>query len=231
MANVTGNDIKRLREKREWSQQDLAEVLNRLLDRNYAGGYISQFETGNRKIPAAIAAAVEELLIDANLAPLGEPPTPSLDGAPPETAPTHGDGTAAQDIPPPPLPPGQEPLLAATGGTYARACAELWEIIAMGWGTMGAAIGNRAMVADGEIILADKDALGEAWGRLAETNAAFRKMIAGALEGGAWMQVILCTGSTAAKCWQNHQAYARYMAEQAVNNGSSGAENVSTATA
>lgn len=215
---MVGDDLKRLRDKREWSQQDLATTLNALLDKNYGGGYISQMETGNRKVPAAVAAVIEELLIDSNLAP-SEPLTPSPEGALSDDS-SPGQSTA-QDIPPGAPPPAQ-PVLSPTGGTYAKACTQLWEIIAMGVGTIGAAVGNRALMYDGEIIEADKEALGEAWGKLAESNDVFRKWVGQALEGGAWVQVCLATGGTMARCHQNHRAYARHMAEQAVTNGSGG---------
>jgi hypothetical protein len=85
---------------------------------------------------------------------------------------------------------------------------------------VGAATGSAPLMNDGAIIAADKAELGKAWGRLAETNETFRNMLVGMTTGGAWVQVALVTGTTAAKCWQaNH---APRMLEQASDNGDGG---------
>lgn len=199
---ISGAEIRRLREERGWSQSELARVLNTALGKNYKGGTIGQWERERpgHLIGPAPSAFLYELA--------AEPPPPLEDEppAPPEP------GRVADDVPPrwdaappqPALPPGPAPT-----GMHAKACAELWEIIATGVGMVGAATGSEALVADGRIIARDKDKLGEAWGKLAETNDTFRKMLASMTEGGAWLQVAVVTGSTVSKCYQSHNEIAR----------------------
>lgn len=209
--SVIGKDIERLRAKRNWSQNDLADALNAALDRNYKSGSVSTWETGKRNIPGPVAAMVETLLIEANLPPVDDPvpPAPQLPNAddPPPPLP-NGDDDGRQDTPPGPG-PSAAVALPLHAGIHSRACAELWEIIGTGVGMVGAATGNDALVDDAAIIARDKEKLGAAWGKLAETNDTFRKMLASMTEGGAWMQVAVVTGTTFSRCYQNHAEHAR----------------------
>lgn len=191
---MNGDDLRKLRERRKWSQADLANAVNTALDRNYGSGSISPWETGKRRIPDDVSAFLDELALTTALSDDDEPDP--LAGAPvaTDTAP-RADADDVQ------LPPSQP----TTGsGAYAKACTELWEIIASGVGMMGAATGSQALMLDGQIIAGDARALGEAWGKLAETNATFRKMLLSMTEGGAWLQVALVTGTTVSKCYQGH---------------------------
>lgn len=191
---IDGPDLRRLREKRGWKQDDLAAAINAAFPgRTYSSGSISPWETGKRTIPPEVAAFIEELMISTNLDP-GEP----LPGGDQPAEPQQPEG----DTPPGPG-PAQVPI-GATGDVWAKACTELWELIAAGIGMAGAATGNEALMMDGAIIDADKQALGAAWGKLAETNETFRKMLMGMTEGGAWLQVAVVTGTTVSNCWQNH---------------------------
>lgn len=191
--SVTGNDLKRLRERRGWSQTEFGEVLNQALGTNYKSGSVSPWETGKRDIPASVSAFVEELLVDTALP---EPDDALADAEQPPAAPEDS-------APGPGLPPAQEPTGGA-GGVWTRACTELWELIAGGIGMVGAATGSEALMVDGQIIAEDSAALGAAWAKLAETNETFRKMLIGMTEGGAWLQVAMVTGTTVTKCYQNH---------------------------
>lgn len=191
---VTGSDIKRLREQTGMSQAELAQVLNTALggERNYSSGSVSPWENDKRTIPASVSSLIEQLLLDAAL--------PPSDQEPPDGPGENGDSAPRGDTPPSP----QAPILSG-GGANVRACTELWEMIATGVGMAGAATGNIALMNDGATIAADKDALGAAWGRLAETNETFRKMLLSMTEGSAWLQVALVTGTTLSKCYQqNH---------------------------
>jgi len=206
---VKGADLKRLRERNNWSQLDLANAINAALGRNYGTGSISPWENDKRNIPRDVAAFCDQLLVETNLSGGGADEPPPDDG--PRTlddsAPGHGG----------PAPPSQPVLLSPSGGTYAKACEELWEIIGAGVGMVGGAVGSDVLMIDGQIIVMDKQALGEAWGRLAETNETFRRFLAGALEGGTWIQVALVTGSTLAKVQQNHTQHS--LATRAAMNG------------
>jgi transcriptional regulator with XRE-family HTH domain len=203
---ITGADMKRLRERRGWSQAELGAALNAALDRNYGSGSISPWENDKRPVPADVSAFIEELLVDTALP--AEEPAPS---ALPADEPAAGDTPPGGDHPQ----AAQPPL--ASGGAWTRACTELWELVATGVGMVGAATGSEAMMVDGQIIAMDSPALGAAWAKLAETNETFRKMLIGMTEGGAWLQVALVTGTTASKMYQNHAT--RTLAASAAMNG------------
>jgi hypothetical protein len=165
-----------------------------------------------------VSTFLEELAVSTRL--------PSDDDGPASPLAAEPEGDVAADT----APGGGQPVDTALpaqptlggGGTWARACTELWELIASGVGMMGAATGSPLLMNDGAIIAADAQALGEAWGKLAETNATFRKMLVGMTEGGAWLQVALVTGTTVSKCYQSHAQYALAVAEQAETNGNLG---------
>lgn len=206
--SITGADMKRLRERRNLSQTELAQILNAsLTDRSYTSGSVSPWENEKRNIPPDVASLVEQLLLETAL-PDDGPPNPS------PGRPESGDTAPRGDDPPSP----QAPILSG-GGTYVRACTELWEMIATGVGMAGAATGNQALMMDGAIIAADKEALGEAWGRLAETNDTFRRMLLGMTEGSVWLQVALVTGTTVSKCYQGHVELAHVQQQVAPDNG------------
>jgi len=196
---ITGAEIRRLREERGWSQSELADILNAALGKKYRRGTIGAWENEREgkyaKITPSVSVFLRELPLETPLHPPDEEPPPS-----PFLGPT------AEDIPPRWDEPGQRQLAPgpAARGLHAKACTELWEMIATGVGMVGAATGNDALVEDGAIIARDKEKLGEAWGKLAETNDTFRKMLVSMTEGGAWLQVSLVTGTTVSKCYQSH---------------------------
>lgn len=214
---MTGDELRRLRERRQWSQADLAAAINVAMDRKYGSGSISPWERGTRKIPADVATFLEELAVSTALPHDAD----SLDADPLAGADSPGD-TAADTAPGGDRPADTtalpQPALGG-GGTWARACTELWELVASGVGMMGAATGSPALMNDGAIIAADAEALGQAWGKLAETNATFRKMLVGMTEGGAWLQVALVTGTTVSKCYQGHAQVALEAQQRAAMNG------------
>jgi hypothetical protein len=217
---MTGDELQRFLDRNGLSGRDLSDLLNQALDRHYGPEHVSRWRRGVRPVPKAVGAFVEDLSISMALVPGAGP------GA---SSPADGTGGDARDVsssgvgPAPDTPPGggfnvdPQPVVGASGGLYAKACEELWEVVAAGLGMVGAAIGSRALMADGAVIAADKEALGAAWGKLAETNEQFRKMLVGMTAGGAWIQVGVVTGTTVAKCWQlNH---APRLLEAGGNNG------------
>lgn len=191
---MKGAELKRLRERNQWSQLDLANAINAALGRSYGTGSISPWENDKRNIPADVASFLQTLAIETAL-----PPEDPHVGAPADAPPL----TAADEAPGLGVPAAQAPLTSGSGA-YVRACTELWELIGGGIGMIGASIRSDAMVDDGAIIVGDKEALGAAWGKLAETNEVLRKMIVSMTEGGAWMQVAVVTGTTAVKLYDNH---------------------------
>ncbi len=208
---MTGDELRKFRDRRGLTQKELADLINAALPgRKTDAETVARWERGGRGIGKPVSAFLDELALSggiagdlpdvAQVAASREPDEPGsiLDGDPyaGDTAP--GPGPAA---------PAPQPML--TGSTlHARACEELWEMIAAGVGMVGAATGNLALMQDGAIIAADKEALGAAWGKLAETNDTFRRMLVGMTEGGAWLAVAMVTGTTVSKCWQSHVAIA-----------------------
>lgn len=224
---MTGTDLRRLRERRGLNRDELAALINEAIGppakgKPYDAETVARWERG-REPAARVRAFLDELAIesladDLSGAPAGLDPD---DDAPLDAAPAGDSAPGGPAMPP------AAPRLGGGSSTWTRACEELWELVATGVGMVGAATGNLALVRDGEIILADKGALGAAWGRLAETNETFRRMLTGMTEGGVWLQVAMVTGSTFSKCWQSHQAYAQHLARVAAaaaesENGSGG---------
>ena len=189
------------RDKQGWSQSQLAELLNASLDRKYTSGTVSQWETGKRGVPAHVASFLTTLQMEEAFPSNLDPGAENYEG--PEEPREPGEDT----MPPPPPGADTRPSIPALtgGGLYAKVCEELFEMIATGIGLVGAATGSEVMKRDGEIILEDKQKLGRAYGKLAETNATFRNMIASATGGGAWLEVCLVSGLTAGKIMRSHQ--------------------------
>jgi len=202
---VTREQLRAFRDKQGWSQSQLAELLNASLDRKYTSGTISQWELGKRGVPDHVGAFITSLKLE--------------EAFPSEPRPVEGEyepeDPAAEEgredtMPPPPPDAGTRTgaVAALPGGNtvYSRVCEELFEMIATGVGLIGAATGSEVLKRDGEILNEDKAKLGRAYGKLAETNATFRNMIASATGGGAWLEVCLVSGLTAGKIMRSHQS-------------------------
>ena len=201
-------ELQAFREKQGWSREQLRQLLNEALpdDKGYSSksDVIGRWERGERKMPGHVGVLLDALELEAAFPPdeLGR----TLEGAiEPEPV--------GEDSPPPP--PGEDrpapsgvAQLVGTGGNpaLARVCEELWEMVATGFGVVGAVTGSEALRRDGEIILAEKEALGKAYGKLAETNATFRKMLTSMTTSGAWLEVAMVTGITGGKMMRSHQA-------------------------
>lgn len=213
---MTGDELRRFRERRQLSKGELAELLNQALDRKYDGESVARWERGDRRPSRSVVAFVEDLAASelGNLGSLLD--TGGAGGMEDGDAPLAG---GSEDTAPGPGPMAPQAPMLSGSSTWGRACEELWELIATGVGMIGAAVNNPALVNDGAIIAQDKAALGAAWGRLAETNETFRRMLVGMTEGGAWLQVSMVTGTTLSKCWQSHAAYAAAATLHAEDNG------------
>lgn len=216
---LRGSDVRRLRERNGWSQSDLAAAINVALERSTGSGQISTWENGKRKIPDEVDAFLSSLIVETGLPASGDDgdddpvSSGSAHDVAGDTSPDGGPDAAAAAASSP------QPPLVSGSSSYGRACAELWEMIGAGVGMVGAATGSQALMTDGAIIVADKEALGQAWGRLAEQNDTFRRMLIGMTEGGAWLQVALVTGTTVSKCYQAHAQLALERAALAEQNG------------
>lgn len=196
---MNGPELREFRKRRGWTQKQLSDLIDRGLEKNWKNAApVGRWENGKVKIPTDVDAFLTSLALE-------EPDfTITDDGR--EVLFEHEPG----DSPPPPPGPSAEDAarnVAALvgGGSYARICEELWELVATGVGMVGAVTGSKALQRDGEIILSDKQALGKAYGKLAEQNATFRSMLIGMSGGGAWLEVALVSGITAGKVMRNHQ--------------------------
>jgi transcriptional regulator with XRE-family HTH domain len=191
---VKPDGIKGLREQLGLTQEQLADALNESLGRKYVANTISRWETGNRGIPSDVSVFLDAIALNDALP---EPGATVESSAPERGSQGRQEDTAPTDS-------SQGPVPFSSSGAYKKACTELWAIVASGVGMAGAATGNMKLMQDGALIDQDKAALGDAWGKLAETNETFRNMLVGMTSGGAWMQVALVTGTTVGKIWQNH---------------------------
>ncbi len=198
---MNGQQVRDARKRQGFTQPQLAVVLTEALGRKVDAHTVGRWERAERKVPKD----AEAFLFALNRGDTTDdsPGTatddgPTVDGpAPGDTAPGGGYGF---DGPPPP----QAPLTSSGSHVYAAACTELWELAGTTVAMLGAVLGNEKLVIDGQIIDADKQALGEAYGKLAETNETFRRMLVSMTQGGAVMQVAVVTAVTAGKIVQVH---------------------------
>lgn len=210
---MNGQQLRELRERQGWSQESMADLLKASLGRGSSTS-IGAWESGRRKVPDEVASFLGQLELEQAFPPdeLGR----TLEGEheePLDSAASSSRGGIGDSAPSPPPDSaserpvaGQPPLPTPGGSSYARVCEELWELVATGVGMVGAVTGSDALREDGKIIAADKAALGKAWGKLAETNDTFRRMLVGMTSGGAWTEVALVSGITFGKCYRSHQA-------------------------
>ncbi len=201
---MNGERLKALRAELGWTHKQLAQTLSEALGRNVTADTTTRWQGGSKAIPADVDAFLESLagMYDDGAAPL--PPPRSLRSE------AEGDSSPAADG------PLAQPALLYTGSSYAKVCEQFFELIATGVGMIGAAVGSPALRADGLIIDADKQNLGAAYGKLAESNEVFRNMILATDRQGAYLAVALATGVTVGKIWRSHVALAEAEAGQAV---------------
>ena len=200
---MTGKELAALRKKRGWSLNQMGELLRAGVGRG-SRATVTKWEL-LEEVPTDVAAFLRQLEleeatvrnIDPNLDAYEDPAGFLSSGGPEDSVPP---------APPPPQGSGTAPLLPLPGhGQFDRVCEELWELVATGVGMVGAVTGSENLTADGRIIHEDKKALGRAYGKLAETNETFRKMLTGITSGGAWLEVALVSGITAGKIMRQHQ--------------------------
>ncbi len=209
---MRADELRRFREERGWTQDQLGSLLKETVGKG-SGTTVGKWEKGQRPVPPEVESFLARLALeeaypssDGRTAegsyeePLDSPAS-SVEGDR-DTAPSPpGDRDTAEVV------AGQAPLPGSS--SYARVCEELWELVATGVGTVGAVTGSESLRRDGEIIHADSPALGRAWGKLAETNDTFRRILLGATSGGAWVELALVSGITAGKIVRSHQEIAR----------------------
>lgn len=214
---MTGDELKAIQTRYGWNNRQAAEVLNGALHRNYTDDLVSKWRRGAQKVPKHVAAFLEGLdepppsPVTPGGGPSGEPDLtgiPEVDdiirqAAAEDSAPSGLGVHAGGDDPERPRP--QLTLVAGGPSAYAKICEEFFELIATGVGMVGAAVGSDNVRRDGQIILEDKAELGKAWGKLAEQNETFAKILTATDKQGAYLAVALATGTTVGKLWRNHQ--------------------------
>lgn len=190
--------ITRLRKAQGWTRKELASLLTGSLDRAVSETTLGRYEKGERQIPEEVNRFLDALALEGGL-----PPEPDL---PSEQAFDEGLGSDAPPAEPFGAGKPTPPLMHRTGA-YVNACTELFEVLATAVGTVGALAGSQVLVADGQILAEDKQALGQAWGKLAETNETLRGWLVAASTSGAWFEVALASGLTAGRLLRNHQQF------------------------
>lgn len=194
---MTGEQLRRLRSQMGLSGRQMLELINESLSESLGGktwraSSYSRWENGEN-IPEPVDRFLETLALESS-------PLANLDDLLPDddTGQSPGDELGSP-------PPAQTPRSLAPSGSYTQICTDLWGIVGLGVTTVGAGIQSRAVENDGYIIDADKQKLGEAWGKLAEQNDVLKRWLMQAALGGAWLEVVLATGGTLMRCAQNHQ--------------------------
>jgi hypothetical protein len=199
---MRGPEIVALRERMGLSRGELADLINSALGMRTRPDAVARWEDGRRNPSPGASAFLDELELRSNLEAFGGAQEPAGDDPPlrPDSAPGDPHGPLSD-----PESGFEQQALALSGSPLlVKACTELVEMVAMVVGSVGALVGSPALELDGSIIHEDRQALGEAWGRFAETNETFRRMLTSTLAGGAWLQVALVTGTTVSKCYHGH---------------------------
>lgn len=199
-GSMSAEELLRFRDRRGLSQQQLADLLNEALGKKYTNESVRRWEK-DRGPSKEVAAFLEQLQLAEFSNTVGGD---DLDGAEAWTLPPPDTEASGDPLAPPPA----HPVLSPTGGVFAKTCEELFDLISTGLGIIGGAVGSEAMIYDSGVIAADKKALGRAYGKLAETNDTFRKMLLSMTSGGAWVEVAMVTGGTVSKMWNGHQQLA-----------------------
>lgn len=215
---MNGQQLRELRERQGWTQDQLGELLKASLGRG-SSTTVGKWEKGVRPIPGEVERFLAQVELEATFPLPEERPLEGEHVQPVDSPPSSVEGDRGDSAPPEPGEGSREAVTAGQlplpgGGSYSRVCEELWELVATGVGMIGAVTGSEGLRADGEIIARDKAALGRAYGKLAESNATFRRMLLSATGGGAWLEVALVSGITFGKCYRSHQEIGRRQAEE-----------------
>ena len=205
---MSGAQLRAHRDRLGMTQEAFGRMLGDALGRRYGADNVGKWERGTIKVPRPVATLLEYGADDTIAATAadakagrGQQPTFTIEDSAPAA-----DG--------PEIAAGNGPTLFG-GAQYAKICEQFFELIATGVGMVGAGIGNETIKRDGEIILANKQQMGAAYGKLAETNEVFRNLLLSSDRQGAYLAVALATGTTAGEIWRNHSLAAAGRQRQA----------------
>ena len=211
---VTGEQLGSIQQLLGLTEEQTVELLNEALGRKYSVDRLRQWKRNDRPVPKWVSEFLVNVAAEQNGVRMSEFAETLETGLGEQLL--GGDGVPGDDAPPQPptdLPRSQTPLSA--GGAYAKICTDLWATLALSISSVGALANRPVLVRDGQIIDRDKEALGKAWGKLAETNETFRRMLDQTLTGGAWLEITVVTGVTAGKLLDNHRTAAALAAVEA----------------
>jgi hypothetical protein len=210
---VTGAELRAWRKSQGLTSTDLSVLLTDALGKGHGQGSVLRWERGERPVPGSV--------ID-YLAGGAQQQAPGGGGA---AAEPPGD-TPGEDLPPRAQPDTNRPALLpiVTGGEYAKACEDLWDMIGFGLVAAGTGLRKPAIRNDGYLISGWEDAsgkheglkreLGVAYGKLAERNRTFQRLVLAMSQESVWAEVIIVTAKLAQQIYANHMRYATLEAQQ-----------------
>lgn len=215
---MNGEQLREWREQQGLKQRDVADLLNEPLGRKYTGNVVSVWERGDRPIPSDVL----EFLTTGGSAPVK-----------PEAMTEEGHVTTHDPAPPasgdvPPLAPttaGKPSLaLVAHDPALAKACEELWDMFGFSLVAIGSGFDKPAIRNDGQIICGWEDSggkhpgmkrdLGVAYGKLAERNRTFQRIVLALSQESVWAEVTVVTTKLCIAMYQNHVHVAQVLAER-----------------
>jgi transcriptional regulator with XRE-family HTH domain len=209
---VTGAELREWRKGQGLTQQEVATILNGALGTNYRDYKIGHWENEKRKIPAHVLDFLAGGA--ASTTAVGE-----------ESAASPGTPAPGEDLPPRAQPDSKPALLPVlSGGEYAKACEDLWDMIGFGLVAAGTGLQRPAIRNDGYIICGWEDAsgkheglkreLGVAYGKLAERNRTFQRLVIALSQESVWAEVVIVTAKMGQQMYANHMRYATLEAER-----------------
>jgi transcriptional regulator with XRE-family HTH domain len=211
---VTADELREWRKSQGLTQKEVAAILNEPLGRKYNGVTIGRWESGRNPIPRPVL----DYLAGNGAAPARAPDDPGGDSA--------AAAPPGEDLPPRAQPDSNRPALvpAVSGGEYAKACEDLWDMVGFGLVAAGTGLGKPALKNDGYLICGWEDAsgkheglkreLGVAYGKLAERNRTFQRIVLAMSQESVWAEVIIVTGKLAQQMYANHMRYATLEAQR-----------------
>lgn len=208
-----GTKVKQFRELNQLKQADFADLVTQETGVKVSVTTVGRWERDQRHVPEKVLAFMEGRDTDAS----PPPPTAPLPGEAADDMPPRDPAAAQSDDAGPHQPASSIKPLGLTSQAYEKACIDLWQMI--GWGVQlaGQGVGNPVVASDGAIIQQQADDLGKAYGKLAEQNDTFRRLIMGLTQGGIWVEVTGVTVKLAMTIAQNHAAYAQAVAQAAAD--------------
>jgi DNA-binding XRE family transcriptional regulator len=199
-----GSKVKEFRKLNDMTQQQLADHIAEHTGLKVSVSSVANWERDKTHTPNKVLSYMDTGEVEAGQAPPDAGPLPNMDDQPPLGP---DDLSGPQEGAQRPSGGGVKPL-SITSQAYEKACIDLWQMIGFGVQVAGRGIGSPVVYQDGVIIQAQAGDLGKAYGKLAEQNETFRRLIIGMTQGGVWVEVVGVTVQLGMAIAQNHAAYA-----------------------